>query len=281
MDYQSKFKNWKIARDSKNEGSRLGEADVKTHFPEIAKEKSSLHFGEISIYLDRLRRIGGYLCSAQANLENLLTFAERDAIESSPECNEGEFNGLTETESKSSINLSERSADKLRKYVRDLIWKIKSQLKNIRSATKYKCIFKPKIKPLKYFDETCVDNKDSPSFHPGEFSKSSFLGTKNKTEEITEFDILKNKIKLNNEIVITITERIREKSSKYSNRRTFREQDIIEISPEIAATETESDTKPDLSVRGAAKTNIDHYELATEKWSLPALSSNKSIKSQI
>jgi hypothetical protein len=86
---------------------------------------------------------------------------------------------------------------------------------------------------------------------------------------------------LNNEIIITITESIREKSSKYSNRRTFREQDIIEISPEFAATETEPDTKPDLSVRGADKTNIDHYQLATENWSLPALSSNKSIKSQI
>ena len=88
-DYQSKFKNWKIAGHSKNEGSRLGEAEVKTHFPEIAKEKSSLHFGEISIYLDWLRRIGRYICSAPANLENRRTFAERDAIESSPECNEG------------------------------------------------------------------------------------------------------------------------------------------------------------------------------------------------
>jgi hypothetical protein len=51
---------------------------------------------------------------ANENFENHRTFKEREAIEYSPECNEGEFNVLAETESESKLNLSERSVDKLR-----------------------------------------------------------------------------------------------------------------------------------------------------------------------
>ena len=56
-------------------------------------------------------------------LENRRTFEERESVENSPECNEGEFNGLTETESKSSLNLLERSVDKLKEDGNGVLFK--------------------------------------------------------------------------------------------------------------------------------------------------------------
>ena len=56
------------------------------------------HFSEIVIDFDEF--------------ENRRTFKEREAIEYSPECNEGEFNVLAETESESKNQISSAGCGK-------------------------------------------------------------------------------------------------------------------------------------------------------------------------